>query len=153
MTLRHKTRKMITPMIIRWSRSREVSHLLQFDYHILHSLTPCGAEKLQTTLLVFLDINITETHILWFSAKIYPTCARLRHTRRFFPQNFANHQSFTMFATSNKPDSPGATIHQTYPTAVKGHYGSIVSRSVWPNRSVVLWHIGSPSQIWSLSNL
>ena len=68
----------------------------------------------------------------WFldDAKIYPTCARLRHKRRFLPQNFANHQSFTMFATSNKPDSPGATIHQTYPTAVKGHYGSIVSRPV-----------------------
>ena len=50
--------------------------------------------------------------------------------RRFFPQNFANHQSFTMFASSNKPNSPGETIHQTYPTAVKGHYGGIVSRPV-----------------------
>ena len=50
--------------------------------------------------------------------------------RRFFPQNFANHQSFTIFATSNKPNSPGETIHQTYPTAVKGHYGGIVSRPV-----------------------
>lgn len=28
------------------------------------------------------------------------------------------------------PDSPGETIHQTYPTAVKGHYGGIVSRPV-----------------------
>ena len=27
-------------------------------------------------------------------------------------------------------DSPGETIHQTYPTAVKGHYGGIVSRPV-----------------------
>jgi hypothetical protein len=45
-------------------------------------------------------------------------------------KNFANHQSFTMFASSNKPNSPGETIHQTYPTAVKGHYGGIVSRPV-----------------------
>ena len=35
-----------------------------------------------------------------------------------------------IFAPSNKPDVPGETFHQTYPTAVKGHYGGIVSRPV-----------------------
>ena len=35
-----------------------------------------------------------------------------------------------IFASSNKPNSPGETIHQTYPTAVKGHHGGIVSRPV-----------------------
>ena len=35
-----------------------------------------------------------------------------------------------IFAPSNKPKFPGEAFHQTYPTAVKGHYGGIVSRSV-----------------------
>ena len=35
-----------------------------------------------------------------------------------------------ILAPSNKPDVPGETFHQTYPTAVKGHYGGIVSRPV-----------------------
>ena len=47
-----------------------------------------------------------------------------------YTRNFVVLESFTMFASSNKPNSPGETIHQTYPTAVKGHYGGIVSRPV-----------------------
>ena len=45
-------------------------------------------------------------------------------------ENFADIQRITKFASSNKPNVPGETIHQTYPTAVKGHYGGIVSRPV-----------------------
>ena len=36
---------------------------------------------------------------------------------------FADITFFSMFASSNKPKFPGETFHQTYPTAVKGHYG------------------------------
>ena len=62
--------------------------------------------------------------------KDIPHLCQTMTQRRLFSQNFANHQSFTMFVSSNKPNYPGETIHQTYPTAVKGHYGGIVSRPV-----------------------
>ncbi len=40
-------------------------------------------------------------------------------------------RTLAIFASifANKPEFP-ATIHQTYTTAVKGHYGGIVSRSI-----------------------
>ena len=41
-----------------------------------------------------------------------------------------NPKTLCIIATSNKPDFIGNTFHQTYPTAVKGHYGGIVSRPV-----------------------
>lgn len=47
-----------------------------------------------------------------------------------FRQFFADVAFFSMFAVSNKPKVPGETFHQTSPTAVKGHYGSIASRPI-----------------------
>ena len=36
-------------------------------------------------------------------------------------------KTLCIFASSNKPTIFGKTFHQTYPTAVKGHCGGIVS--------------------------
>ena len=116
----------VAPLVKSWlnrSKTRPVRHESAFSCRTGRLAYTCGYSD-QSHLIRELRKLCGHTPDLFFIISQTAT------QRRFFPQNFVNHQSFTMFASSNKPNSPGETIHQTYPTAVKGHYGGVVSRPV-----------------------